>query len=97
MFGIGMQEMVIIGVLLLIVFGPSKLPLMARDVGKFVGEARRAVDDFKRDIASEDFMPEEEEVGQEPHEIPGPEEAKPEEDATDEEDAVDTRSVPPAA
>lgn len=97
MFGIGMQEMVIIGVILLIVFGPSKLPHMVRDVGRFVGEARRAVDDFKRDIASEDFVSEEEEVGQEPHEILGPEEGKLEEDANDEEDAVDTRSVPPAA
>jgi sec-independent protein translocase protein TatB len=96
MFGIGMQEMVIIGVLFLIVFGPGKLPLMVRDVGRFVGEARRAVDDFKRDIASEDFMSEEE-IGQEPHEGLDPEESKLDEDASHEEDAVDTRSVPPAA
>ena len=96
MFGIGMQEMVIIGVLFLIVFGPGKLPFMVRDVGRFVGEARRAVDDFKRDIASEDFMSEEE-IGQESHEVLDPEEGKPDEDTIDGEDAVDTRSVPPAA
>ena len=92
-----MQEMVIIGVLLLIVFGPGKLPLMVRDIGRFVGEARRAVDDFKRDIASEDSMSEEEEIGQEPHEGLDQEASKPDEDASHEEDAIDTRSVPPAA
>lgn len=96
MFGIGMQEMVIIGVLLLIVFGPGKLPLMVRDVGRFVGEARRAVDDFKRDIASEDFMSEEE-IGQERYEGLDLDERESDKDASHEEDTVDTRSVPPAA
>lgn len=88
MFGIGMQEMVIIGVLLLIVFGPGKLPHMARDVGRFVSEARRAVDDFKNDLTSEDFAGEE--IGQESGESLDPQESK------TEEDTVVTRSVPPA-
>ena len=47
MFGVGPQEMVIIGLLLLIVFGPSKLPSMARDVGRFVNQARRYKDEFQ--------------------------------------------------
>ena len=50
MFGVGVQEMVVIGLLFLIIFGPSKLPQMARDLGQFVDEARRAVDGFKEDL-----------------------------------------------
>ena len=50
MFGIGGQELVIIGLLFLVVFGPSKLPQMARDLGRFVSEARRSVDEFKGEL-----------------------------------------------
>jgi Sec-independent protein translocase protein TatA len=42
----------VIGLIFLIIFGPSSLPKMARDVGRFVSEARRAVDDFKEEITS---------------------------------------------
>jgi len=59
-FGIGMQEMVIIGLIVLVVFGPKKLPSMARDIGRFVSEARRSVEEFKQDLVSE------KEGGQEP-------------------------------
>ena len=81
MFGVGAPEMVVIGLLLLVVFGPKKLPSMARDIGKFVSEARRSVEGFKKDLVSEG------EVGAEPRKGRGPEEnlelearAKPEED-----------------
>lgn len=50
MFGIGGQELVIIGLLFLVVFGPSKLPQMARDLGRFLTEARRSVDEFKSEL-----------------------------------------------
>lgn len=50
MFGIGGQEIVIIGLLFLVIFGPSKLPQMARDLGRFVNEARRSVDEFKSEL-----------------------------------------------
>jgi sec-independent protein translocase protein TatB len=49
-FGVGVQEMVFIGLLFLVIFGPSKLPQMARELGQFVNEARRAVDGFKEDL-----------------------------------------------
>jgi TatA/E family protein of Tat protein translocase len=52
MFGVGPQEMVIIGLLLLIVFGPSKLPSMARDVGRFVNQARRYKDEFQSELVA---------------------------------------------
>jgi Tat protein translocase TatB subunit len=54
MFGIGGQEMIIIGLLFLVVFGPSKLPQMARDLGKFVNEARRSMDEFKGELLSDE-------------------------------------------
>ena len=67
MFGIGVQEMVIVGLLFLVIFGPSKLPNMAQDLGRFVSEARRSVEDFKEDLVSE------EESGREPSISRGPE------------------------
>jgi Sec-independent protein translocase protein TatA len=54
MFGVGVQEMVFIGLLSLIIFGPSKLSQMARDLGQFVNEARRALDEFKEDLVLEE-------------------------------------------
>jgi sec-independent protein translocase protein TatB len=68
-FGIGVQEMVLVGLLFLVIFGPSKLPEMARDLGRFVNEARRSVEEFKEDLVSE------EDGGQEPRKkVRGPEE-----------------------
>lgn len=54
MFGVGPQELIIIGLICLIVFGPSKLTSMARDLGRFASEARRSVDEFKDEIMSEE-------------------------------------------
>jgi sec-independent protein translocase protein TatB len=54
MFGIGGQELVIIGLIFLVVFGPSKLPQMARDFGRFVTEARRSMDEFKTELVSDE-------------------------------------------
>jgi Sec-independent protein translocase protein TatA len=65
MFGVGVQEMVFIGLLFLVIFGPSKLPQMARELGQFVNEARRAVDGFKEDLILQ------EEDGRKPEESGG--------------------------
>jgi sec-independent protein translocase protein TatB len=46
--------MIIIGLLFLVIFGPSKLPQMARDLGRFVNEARRSVDEFKGELMLDD-------------------------------------------
>lgn len=53
MFGIGGSEVVVIALLFLLIFGPSKLPQMARDIGRFVGEARRSIDEFKEELTAE--------------------------------------------
>jgi sec-independent protein translocase protein TatB len=57
-FGVGFQEMVIIGLIFLVLFGPSKLPDMARDIGRFVNEARRSIDEFKEELTAEPEEPE---------------------------------------
>lgn len=52
MLGIGGSEIVIIALIVLVIFGPSKLPQMARDIGRFVGEARRSIDEFKDELTA---------------------------------------------
>ncbi len=83
MFGIGMQEMVIVGLLFLVIFGPSKVPSMARDIGRFVNEARRSIEEFKEDLVSQ------EEEGKEPRQGGDPEASRePEENVRREEGAA---------
>lgn len=53
-FGVGFQELLVVAVLFLILFGPSRLPQMARELGRFVAEARRSVDEFKAELAAAD-------------------------------------------
>ncbi len=53
MFGVGFQEMLLIGLLFLVLFGPKRLPQMARDLGSFASKAQHMVDDLKTDLISE--------------------------------------------
>ncbi|MGH7324033.1 MAG: Sec-independent protein translocase subunit TatA/TatB [Candidatus Rokuibacteriota bacterium] len=50
MFDIGLQELLVIGVIALLVFGPSKLPELGRMVGRTLREFRRASDDFRTTV-----------------------------------------------
>jgi sec-independent protein translocase protein TatB len=50
MFDIGFQEILLIGVLALLVFGPSKLPELGRMVGRAMREFRRASDEFRSTV-----------------------------------------------
>lgn len=50
---LGIQELILIVVIALIVFGPKKLPELGRSVGKALGEFRRASNDIKRTIEKE--------------------------------------------
>ena len=45
---IGTSELILIGLVALIVFGPRKLPEFARTLGKMMNEFRRTTDDFKQ-------------------------------------------------
>jgi len=48
MFGIGMTELVVIMVVALIVFGPTRLPELARSLGRAMSEFRRASTDIRQ-------------------------------------------------
>jgi len=50
MFDIGLQEMLLIGVIALLVFGPSKLPELGRMLGRAMREFRRASDEFRSTV-----------------------------------------------
>jgi len=50
---IGTSELILIGLIALIVFGPRKLPELARKFGKAMNEFRRTTDDFKQTWARE--------------------------------------------
>ena len=50
MFDIGLQEMVVIGVIALLVFGPSRLPELGRMFGRAMREFRRASDEFRTTV-----------------------------------------------
>jgi len=54
MFGpLGGQELVLILVLALIVFGPRRLPEIGKSMGKLLAEFRKASHDFQRTIEDE--------------------------------------------
>jgi sec-independent protein translocase protein TatB len=49
---IGPLELLVVGVIALIVFGPDKLPGMARNVGRALHELRRTASDVRSEIQS---------------------------------------------
>lgn len=53
MFDLGIQELIVIFVVALIVFGPKKLPELARSLGKGIGDLKRAMHGVKEQIDSE--------------------------------------------
>jgi len=51
MFGnIGMSELMIILIVVLLLFGPKKLPELARGLGRSIQEFKKAADDVKKEL-----------------------------------------------
>jgi sec-independent protein translocase protein TatA len=50
---IGIQEMVLILVIALVIFGPKRLPELGRSIGKTLAEFRRASNEIKHNIEKE--------------------------------------------
>lgn len=53
MFGLGGQELILIGLLILILFGANKIPEFARGLGKGIREFKDAAAGVKEEIEKE--------------------------------------------
>lgn len=53
MFDIGLQELIVIFTVAILVFGPKRLPDLAKTLGKGLGELKRAFQDVKEQVETE--------------------------------------------
>lgn len=53
MFGIGLPELLVIGVVAILVFGPDRLPEFARQAGRFLRQVRQFTQAARDDLRSE--------------------------------------------
>ena len=56
MFGIGLPELIIIMVIALVVIGPSKLPDLARSLGRAMREFKKATNELKETLSVDDEL-----------------------------------------
>src|SRR5688572_2568498 len=56
MFGVGPEELVLLLIIALIVLGPERMPKMARDLGRVVGDLRRTSDELREEFLNADKL-----------------------------------------
>lgn len=54
MLGIGAEELILVLIVALLVLGPERLPKVARDVGRVVGDLRKTSDEFREEFLQAD-------------------------------------------
>lgn len=60
MFGVCLTELIVIFIVALVIFGPEKLPEMARHLGKLMSELRKGSDAVRREFYNVVYPPAEE-------------------------------------
>lgn len=53
MFDIGFSELLLVGLVALLVLGPERLPIAARNAGLWLGRAKRAMNTLKAQVTQE--------------------------------------------
>ncbi len=56
MFGIGGPELLLILLIALIVLGPERMPKVARDIGRVMGDLRRTSDELRSEFLNADKL-----------------------------------------
>lgn len=54
MFGLGVPELIVIGVILLVIFGPSKIPQLGSSLGSAIKNFRQGAEEAAKSINQED-------------------------------------------
>ena len=71
MGSIGMPEMIVIGIIALLIFGPRKLPELGKSLGKSIAEFKRASNELKNTLEDE-IKSEEIQAARKSAEVPPP-------------------------
>ncbi len=75
MFGLGPQELILIAIVFLVLFGAKRIPELMQGLGKGVREFKKATGDIEKDIKSV-FEPDKEQITNSKEQITNKEENK---------------------